>query len=222
MKQPKVAKRSAAQIAAGAKFAAGGRAAQAKKRAAYAKSHHGAKLPRTDAQKQATLKNAAAGRAAQAARRKGKLPPKKAAAIAPVSLPPEVSLPGWSLGCNDVAPSCAAAAVANHMLASTGLTMTEGEIRMLHKLAGGDEGAMISDVLEALRANWKSFCQGRARLVSFTPTDEDVLVAGLVVGISLPHARHAVLSHPFGMVTWGQVMPWAGEPYEAWALEWAM
>jgi hypothetical protein len=31
---------------------------------------------------------------------------------------------------------------------------------------------------------------------------------------------HAVLAHPYGMVSWGWVMAWSGEPQEAWELQW--
>jgi hypothetical protein len=218
VKQPKAKKQSPAQHAAGLAFAAGGRAAQARKRAAYRKTHHGMNPPATRSQKQAAAK----GRAAQAARRQGKVPPKKAAAVAPA----ELGQPGGSgylmiSGCNDAYPTCAAAAVANHLLAATGLRMSEDAVLRLHRQAGGDDdGSYIEAVLEVLRATGWLFLGRTTRLLSFTRTDEDVIVSGLVVGVSLPHARHAVLSHPLGMVSWGQVMPWTGEPYEAWALDW--
>lgn len=219
MRKPKVKKKSAAQAAAGKKFAAGGRAAQAATRASYAKSHHGAKLPRTRAQTQASLKRAAAGRAAQAAKRQGKKPPAKAAAVAP----PGTGLlhPGWSMGCNDTGPTCASAAVANHLLASTGLVMTEQEIAVLHMLAGGDDGADIPSVLEVLLARPALVAGGQGGLARFFQADEQALVPGLVVVTDLGHARHAVLSHPGGMVSWGGIRPWEGSPLEAWAIEWA-
>lgn len=220
-KAPKVtkAKRSAAQVAAAKKFAAAGRASQSQRRTAYEKSHHGKAPPRSKAQTQAALKWAATGRASQQAKRTGKVVPKKTAAAAPAEL---TLLPGWSLGCNDVQPTCAAAAIANHLLAATGLEMSEYEIAQLHVLAGGDEeGAAIQHALEVLRGTPRLVAGGKARLVHFTPTDEEVIVAGLVVGVALPHARHAVLSHPRGMVSWGRVLPWEGVPGEAWALEWA-
>ena len=216
---PKVKKKSAAQAAAGKKFAAGGRAAMASKRAAYAKSHHGAKLPPSKAQTQASMKWASAGRAAQAAKKQGKKPPAKAAATAPPGTRP--SLPGWSMGCNDAGPTCASAAVANHLLASTGLEMTEQEIALLHMLAGGHDGADIPSVLEVLLARPALVAGARGGLARFFQADEQALVPGLVVVTDLGHARHAVLSHPGGMVSWGGIRPWEGSPLEAWAIEWA-
>jgi hypothetical protein len=217
VKKPAVKKKSPAQAAAGIAFAAGGRAAQARKRAAAKKA---GKPTVTKAQHQAALKWAAAGRAAQAARRTGKIPVKKAAAVAPGLA---ARLPGWWLpGCNDVAPTCAATAVANHLLASTGLAMSEDQVMALHALAGGtgEDAVAIADVLEAIQGRRMGAGNGSARLHAFTPVDTSVILTGLVVAVSLPHARHAVLSHPQGMVSWGQVLPWDGEPEEAWALEW--
>lgn len=217
-KAPKaVKKRSAAQVAASKKFAAAGRASQAASRAAYKKSHHGKAPPRTAAQKQATKRWASAGQASQAAKRQGKKAPVKAAALAPADA---VLLPGWSLGCNDWGPTCASAAVANHLLAHAGLEMTEYEVALLHALAGGEEGADIPSVLEALRSAPRLAAGGRVRVASFFQADEQLIVPGLVVVTGLPHARHAVLSHPRGMVSWGGVRPWEGIPLEAWAIEW--
>lgn len=164
--------------------------------------------------------------AALAAARKGKGKP----AAKPVkrgAISPDVvdGLPGWTpawnMGCNDVFPTCAAAAVANHLLACTGLLMKDEDILALHKLAGGDAGADIATVLECMQSHRSAFGEGsKAYLANFTRTDEDCIVAGLVVGISLPHGGHAVLSHPRGMVSWGRVLPFAGIPQEAWALDW--
>jgi hypothetical protein len=220
---PRKAKRSPAQVRAGQAFAAGGRASQAASRAASIKKT-GKPPPRSKAQKAAGKKFAAAGRAAQAAARVRKaggraVTPKARAAVAP-----ELVLPGsmWPTGCNDTVPTCASVAVACHLQAATGFTMSDEEILKLHKLAGGDSGVCISDVLEVMSAHWGIVGHGRVRLMSFFQADESFLLAGLVVGIKLPHAGHAVLSAPGGMISWGQFMPWQGEPEEAWALEWGL
>jgi hypothetical protein len=219
-KAPAVKAKSAAQVAAGKSFAAAGRATQAASRTTFEKAHKGKKPPVTKARHQAALKWAAAGRATQAAKKSGKVAPKKAAAIAPAEL---ALAPAsyWALGGNDEIPDCAAVAVANHLRASTGLVMADENILRLHVLAGGndDESTSIVSVLEILHEH-PGWFGVRALLASFTRTDEEVIVAGLVVRVSLPHAGHAVLSHPQGMVSWGQVLPWAGVPDEAWALEW--
>jgi hypothetical protein len=192
------AKRSPAQVAAGNAFAAAGRASQAATRAAVIK-----KTGKPPARKKA--------------------PKKKVAAVAPEPL---LLAPGsgWPTGCNDTDPTCAAVAVACHLQAATGFTLTDEEILKLHKLAGGGapSGVRISDVLEAMTGQgWRAWSPcGRFRLLSFFQTDEQLLVAGLVVGVTLGHEGHAVLSAPGGMISWGQYLPWDGEPEEAWALEW--
>lgn len=219
---PRKAKKSPAQVEAGQAFAAGGRAAQAAKRARAVKKT-GKPPPRTAAQKAAGQRFAAAGRTAQALARAKKggrpVPPRARAAVAPEPL---LARPEWPVGCNDLYPTCASAAVACHLRAATGLVIPDGEILRLHKLAGGPSGATISDVLEAARGSWlKVGANGaRVRLQSFFQADETFLLAGMIVGVTLGHEGHAVLAVPGGMISWGQFMPWKGEPEEAWALEW--
>lgn len=216
---PRAKKRSPAQIAAGKAFAAAGRAAQASARAAAIKKT-GKPPPRSKAQQAAAKKFAAAGQAALAARRAGKTPvtAKNRAAAAPGDL---VLYPGsaWPTGCNDVAPTCAAVAVASHLQAVTGFTMPDADILKLHAMAGGENGATIENVLGAMQEHWLKL-RTRVRLLSFFPVDEQFLLAGMVVGVRLGHEGHAVVASPGGMISWGREMAWAGEPEEAWALEW--
>lgn len=217
---PKTQKKSAAQVKAGQAFAAAGRAAQAKSRAAtIAKT--GKKPAVSKARHQAALKWAAAGRAAQAAKKAGNraVTPKKVAAIAPS----ELVLPGssWPTGCNDIAPTCAAVAVACHLQASIGITMTDREILLLHEMAGGETGATIESVLEVMHGrNGRVLRLNGTRLRTFFRADEQFLLAGLVVGVKLGHEGHAVLAAPGGMISWGRFIPWDGDPVEAWALCW--
>ena len=225
---PKKAKRSPAQVKAGQAFAAGGRRAQAATRA-QAIRKTGKPPPRTRAQKAAGQAFAAAGRAAQARARAKKaggraVPPKKRAAVAPEPLLLVHPEPLWPTGCNDISPTCASTAVACHLKAVTGLVLPDTEILRLHELAGGGPGTSISDVLEAASLNWlKIGASGaRVRVQAFFRADEEFLLAGMVVGIALGHEGHAVLACPGGMISWGQFMPWEGEPDEAWCLEWGL
>jgi len=213
---PRASKRSPKQIAAARAWAAAGRAAQQRK---HAKP--------TAAQHQAALKWAAAGRAARQAKKAGgKAVVAKLPAVRAAVMPEEVVLPGadWPLGCNDVAPTCSAVAVAAHLRAATGRTMRETDILALHQIAGGESGASIESVLECLRSKPYVFATalGGMRLRHFFRTDDQCIVAGLVVGIRLGHEGHAVVSAPGGMISWGRFMPWDGEPEEAWALEWGI
>jgi len=218
---PRKKKRSPAQVRAGAAFAAAGRASQASARAAYIQKF--GKPPPVSAARHAAGQKAAKASQAAAKARKAGVQPKARAAVMPEEL---LLYPGslWPLGCNDVVPTCAAVAVACHMQAATGITLSDKEILHLHELSGGGDGdgVCISDVLEVIKANWLAFGRGRTKLLSFFPTDEDCLVAGLVVGIRLPHAGHAVVSVPGGMISWGRRMAWDGVPEEAWCLEWGM
>lgn len=134
----------------------------------------------------------------------------------------ETAWPGLVPGFNDIYPTCSAVAVAAHLLYSADLAISDDQIWELHRLAGGteDEGVPIEAVLEALKSFLLKGPWWQVKLRDFCRTDENVLVAGLLVGITLPHAGHAVLTTPRGMVSWGRLMPFSGEPDEAWALEW--
>jgi hypothetical protein len=214
---PKAAHKSPAQVKANKAFAAGGRAAQARHRAAYEKSHHGKKPPRSKAQKSASRKWAAAGRAAQAAARSGKKSPasKKKAAL-PVTQYHCTGPLIWLPGCLNERPVCYAVAIANHLLAATGIAASDADILALHDLAGGDNGATIDLALEAAA----EYGLAGVKLASFEMGDE--IIPGMVVGVQTRRGYHAVLSHPYGLISWGLLMPRFGEPEEAWGLDWAI
>jgi hypothetical protein len=211
------ARKSPAQVAAGKKFAAAGRAAQARRRAAYKKA--GKKPPVSKAQHQAGLKWAAAGRAAQKAKKTGKKAP--VAKKAPAAISPLVTGPcgPWALGGNDCWPSCAAAALANHLLAMTGVAASEEEILALHRAAGGgDEHApLLGDLLETAAGTGLA---GIALEDSWL-LEGDQHVPGAIAVVTIP-AQHAVLLAPDGMmITWGHLRPRQGQITQAWALAWA-
>ena len=211
---PVKAHKSPAQVKANKAFAAGGRAAQAGTRAAAIKKT-GKPPPRSKKQASAARKWAAAGRAAQAAAKSGKKTPastKKAAL--PVA---ECTWTGptiWMPGCINERPVCYATAIANHLLAATGITATDRDILKLHELAGGDDGALIALALEAARVHGLA----GVKLKGAVPCEQ--IFPGMVVGVATRRGYHAVLAHPYGMISWGLLMPRTGEPQEAWALEW--
>jgi len=195
VKQPKH-KHTAAQVAAEHKFAAAGRASQARKRsAAIAKT--GKPPPRSKKQTQASVKFAAAGRAAQARKRAHLKPlPKKKPTVG--------DLP------------CGPVAIAEHLYAATGICVPDAAILALGSadLAGG---GCLADYLEAAATAGL----GGVRLARFWRCDEDLAVPGLVCGVQLRGGYHAVLSHPRGVISWGLLMPRLGVPDESWFLEWA-
>lgn len=200
MRQPKHP-HSQAQIAAAHKFAAAGRAAQARARAA-AIAKTGKPPARSKRQHQAALRWAASGRAAQARKRQGLKPlPKKTPALA---------LAGY--GIHDL-PVCAAVAVAEHLLAATGIYASDADIL---GLAARCPSGCLGDYLAEAAAGGLA----GVRLGGFWICDPDSVVPGLVYGLQIRGGYHAVLMHRWGMTSWGMAMPVTGVPYEAWQLEW--
>jgi hypothetical protein len=215
---PKHAHRSPAQVRASRAWASAGRSAQARTRkAAIAKT--GKPPPRSAQQKAASRAWASAGRSAQAARRAGKTPvARKKAALPALSRAHTLAEPGivlWLPGCDEERPVCAVTAVANHLLAATGIIAADDEMLELHGLAGGDSGATIEDILDAAVTCGLA---GR-RLARFGMADR--ASPGTVAGLRMTGGFHAVLAAPAGMmISWGMVLPRLGDPEEAWWLDW--
>jgi hypothetical protein len=106
----------------------------------YLNAHHFTRAQRAafDAKKRAKARRRAAQRRAVAKARR------KAGAGAP-------AVPGqWITGGNGEHETCAATAVANSLLAATGVRASEGDVLALHEAAGGDaDGASLASVLAA-------------------------------------------------------------------------
>jgi len=200
VKQPKHP-RTKAQHAAALKFAAAGRSAQANTRAA-AIAKTGKPPARSKKQHQASLRAAAAGRAAQARKRNHLKPlPKKQPALA---------LPGYGL--HDL-PVCGPVAVAEHLLAATGVYATDSQIL---DLAGRTSGGCLADYLEQASAGGLA----GVRLARFWRCDDELAVPGLVYGVQFRRGYHTVLMLPGGLLSWGMLLPVIGRPLEAWDLKW--
>ena len=215
---PKARHRSPAQVRAGKAYAAAGRAAQAATRKAAIKKT-GKPPPRSAKQKAASARAAGFGRAAQSARRAGKTPVShKKAALPALARAHTLAEPGivlWLPGCDEELPVCAVTAVANHLLAATGIIAADDEMLELHLLAGGDSGATIDDILDAAVT-----CGLAGRhLARFGMADRTS--PGTVAGLRMAAGYHAVLVAPAGMmISWGMVLPQLGDPEEAWYLDW--
>jgi hypothetical protein len=215
---PKHKHRSPAQVRASKAWASAGRSAQAATRKAAIRKT-GKPPPRSAQQKAASRAWASAGRSAQAARRAGKTPVShKKAALPALSRAHTLAEPGvvlWLPGCDEERPVCAVTAVANHLLAATGIIASDDEMLALHELAGGDSGATIGNVLDAC-----VHCGlGRRHLVMFGMADR--ASPGTVTGLRMAGGYHAVLTAPAGMmISWGMVLPQLGYPEEAWYLDW--
>lgn len=200
MKQPKH-KRTKAQHAASQQWAKAGRASQAATRAA-AIAKTGKPPARSKGQHQAALRWAASGRASQARKRQGLKPlPRKAPALA---------LPGCGL--HDL-PVCGPVAIAEHLLAATGVYATDSEIL---DLADRTPGGCLADYLEQAATGGLA----GVRLAYFWRCDDELAVPGLVYGVQFRRGYHTVLMVPGGMLSWGMLLPVTGRPLEAWALKW--
>ena len=159
---------------------------------------------------------------AQAANQKASTPLVTAARAVKRAAVQPVGITWQAPGFNDIYPTCSAVAVASHLTYATGIVLSDNAIWRLHKQAGGSEDGSVSieAILQVASSYWGSGFMRQAKLRNFCRADLNVLVSGLVVGISLPHDGHAVLTQPDGIVSWGRLMPPFGEPGEAWALEW--
>jgi hypothetical protein len=140
---------------------------------------------------------------------------------------------GWILGGNDAADNCAAVAVANALLLSSGLRTSDAELARLHGRAGP---LSIAEALTALG------CPERFEL-PWSPREETLHRGGynprenplwplrvrsspglqsLLLGVGTPAGTHAVLAVDGGLVTWGGLLalPDDWDIEEAWAVTW--
>ena len=173
---------------------------------------HAAKLRAT----KAAGRRAAAKAKAKAAARSGKKPVKKAVKR---TLAGDLRPGGlWLGGGNDWLPTCAATAIANHLLASTGVEASLWDILCLHLAAGGDleeGGPDLAALLELCRDDGIA----GTHLTGFWRADD--YEPGLIAGLAYPDGAHAVLTTATGIITWGEEQPIRdGLLDEAWALSW--
>ena len=115
---------------------------------------------------------------------------------------------GWILGGNDVADNCAAVAVANALLLSSGLRTSDAELLRLHDRAGP---LSIPQALAAFGARFTEHQPGGAA----APWTS-------VAGLATPHGPHAGLLLGGDLVTWGGLLalPDDWDIEEAWAVTW--
>lgn len=234
---PKAKHRSPKQVAASRANLVKARAAQRRSGA----SHH-----RTAKQRAASAANLAKARAAQKSRRAGKTPVKAKTAKAPwpgslgdcgagrvhgdgqmaTGLAPSPQL-NAGLGWLDPSenrfslhqlPACGPVALAEHLALFTGMHLAGEDVLALHNRAGA---VPLAELLERVAA--EGMAGPDTKLAHYEPCDPGTAVPGLIYGVNLPGiGYHAVLLHPDGvrMQSWGQVLPLAGQPEEAWWLEW--
>jgi hypothetical protein len=176
------------------------------------------------AKKKAPVKKAAAKKtvakkapAKKAVAKKKAAPVKKKAAFAG---PPRDG--EWITGPNDVYPLCGPVAVANSLLAATGVVASNGDIERLYRAAGGhgDSGADMDDLIAAAAA------EGLAgyRLASYRHAT--AWGPGLVLLLSLDDVPvwHAAATAPDGaVISWGEtttISELSARVEDAWSLTW--
>jgi hypothetical protein len=134
----------------------------------------------------------------------------------------------WILGGNDAADNCAAVAVANALLLSSKLRISDAALLELHDRAGP---LSIAEALAALRPWSEAECRKSTYNISTfsTPFTElqsqpgDAVPWPVVAGLATPHGPHAALLLPGGgLVTWGgeMALPDDWDLEECWAVTW--
>jgi hypothetical protein len=235
------ASRAAASETAASKAAAArgnsAEAAQDAERARQDTSRVGQATSRTH-EEQARSKTDAARARTYAARARADLAKARTVGLARAGVRPD----GWVLGGNDRHDGCAAAAVANSLLACTGHRATDDEVLELYLAASGgaDTGASILATLEAAAR-----CSlGGVRPSSWSLVEDPGLLVedpGLLVELDLQEAQrdqgvwdwepsaywgaHAGVLVGGEVVTWGQAVPvtpafLAGQVPVAWRVNW--
>ena len=129
----------------------------------------------------------------------------------------------WITGPNDVYPLCGPVAVANSLLAATGVVASNGDIERLYRAAGGhgDSGADLKDLIAAAMA------EGLAgyRLADYRHASTDVW-PGLVLLLSIDDVPvwHAAATAPDGrVISWGEtttISELSARVEDAWSLTW--
>jgi hypothetical protein len=145
--------------------------------------------------------------------------------VSPVKLASPVLADQWIAEPNDKLTVCGPLALANSLLAVTGVRATTRDILRLYSDAGGsaDSGVTIEDALAAAASTGLAGC----RVASFGPvTDDSYFAPGRVLGLDLAITPdgHAAATDPLGgLILWGlsfDPQDVTGRITEAWALTW--
>ena len=147
---------------------------------------------------------------------------------------------GWILGGNDRRNSCAAVAVANSLLAVTGIRATDAQVEALYAAATGrrDRGATIPETLTAARAGLAGWYPAT---VTQLDDGEPIAGDGLILYLDLqtaqrrqdvwdyeptrPWGDHAGILAGGHVITWGAAHPvtpsFLAAQAVAWRVDWA-
>lgn len=129
----------------------------------------------------------------------------------------------WITGPNDTGwTMCGPVAVANHLLAVTGVEASNRDIERLYKAAGaiGDSGAPLEFFLAAATSTGLAGC----RLAAYTPAGRVTDAGVLLLAVNGVTDLHAAAVTPTGdAVLWGTAVPLAvldARVEDAWSLTW--
>ncbi len=138
----------------------------------------------------------------------------------------------WITGPNDGAwTMCGPVAVANHLLAVTGMEASNADIERLYRAAGaiGDSGAPLEFFLAAAMTTELAGC----RLASYEPTERIMLADSMLLGADagvllltvagVPDLHAAALTPDGRVVLWGDEVPLVEADViaeDAWSLTW--
>ena len=170
--------------------------------------------PKKAVAKKAPVKKAVAKKAPA----KKAAPVKKKAAFAGPPLGGE-----WITGPNDVYPLCGPVAVANSLLAATGVVASNGDIERLYRAAGGHGDSAVD--MEALMA--AAAAEGLAGYRLAEDRHATAWGPGLVLLLSLddvPDVWHAAATTADGaVISWGEtttISELSAHVEDAWSLTW--
>ena len=126
----------------------------------------------------------------------------------------------WITGPNDTRDLCAPVALANCLLAATGVEAGNGDMERLYRAAGGigDSGVPVQAVLAAAATSGLAGCR-LARYAPAAPDAADLLFLALAGTADL----HAAAVAGGDAVMWGAAVPLDGldaTVIDAWSLTW--
>lgn len=122
----------------------------------------------------------------------------------------------WITGFNQEAPTCVPAAIANSLMAVTGLGVTDDEVLELFERAGGDRhGVSVAECIAALATHGI----GGHRPHGACCVSLGELNLGDIIGLA---GSHTACYTTDGLVSWGDILTeyLAGDVEEVWRITW--
>jgi hypothetical protein len=150
--------------------------------------------------------------------------PKKAGSSKKAGKPAKLARPPlggtWICGPNEDRPLCAPVAIANSLLAATGIRAGSAELERLYRAAGGwrDSGVPLAAALAAAKTTGLAGC----RLEAFATADDDDDAVLLLTLDGVPDL-HAAAVTGGEVILWGEAFPVSdlcARAEGAWALTW--